>query len=37
MGSADFRARNAAILAGELATQEKVSEIKEKLREIKRN
>jgi NTE family protein len=32
MGSADFRARNAAILAGELAAQEKVAEIKEKLR-----
>lgn len=32
MGSADFRARNAAILAGELAAQEKIAEIKEKLR-----
>lgn len=32
MGSADFRARNAAILAGELAAQEKVAEIKDKLR-----
>lgn len=32
MGSADFRSRNAAILAGELAAQEKIAEIKEKLR-----
>jgi len=32
MGSADFRARNAAILAGELTAQEKIAEIKEKLR-----
>lgn len=32
MGSADFRARNAAILAGELAAQEKIAEIKDKLR-----
>lgn len=32
MGSADFRSRNAAILAGELAVQEKIAEIKEKLR-----
>ena len=34
MGSADFRARNAAILAGELATQEKVVEIKERLKKV---
>jgi NTE family protein len=32
MGSTDFRARNAAILAGELAAQEKITEIKEKLK-----
>jgi NTE family protein len=32
MGSADFRSRNAAILAGELAAQEKITEIREKLR-----
>jgi NTE family protein len=32
MGSADFRSRNAAILAGEQAAQEKITEIREKLR-----
>lgn len=32
MGSADFRSRNAAILAGEQAAQERLLEIKEKLR-----
>ena len=32
MGSADFRSRNAAILAGEQAAQEKIAEIREKLR-----
>jgi NTE family protein len=32
MGGADFRARNAAILAGELAAQEKITEIKDKLK-----
>jgi NTE family protein len=28
MGGADFRARSAAILAGEIATQERMAEIK---------
>ena len=32
MGSADFRSRNAAILAGEQAVQEKIAEIREKIR-----
>lgn len=32
MGSADFRSRNAAILAGELAAKEKIAEIKDRLK-----
>jgi NTE family protein len=32
MGGSDFKSRNAAILAGEIATQEQMALIKEKLK-----